>query len=419
LAKNFDKDIIRDSNNKNCNEVVFCGDIRDIDYNKAIEKSNNIDLIVGGFPCKDFSTLRGGTREGIKVKRGKLYMEFVRSLVELQPKMFIAENVQGLLSANNGKAYETIMKDFKNLNSQLDSINKQYENEKIEGENIEKYNILFSEVIDLSEIGVPQTRKRLIIIGIRDDLISKNNIEKEEEKLEEKFVSNPILEDIPLSTMEVFENKSLKELEEEYKNIMREYEDYIGKLDCDNAQEYAKNDWKEYDFEIFKDYKMINKNDELKISEIQRKHNNIINELNYNESLQNKQFEDETNQELRETYHVKERMRHIAPGGNHNMVKNSEYHISAMMSNIYQRIHPLKPSPTIIAKGGGGTWGYHYRNKRSKLTNRERARIQTFPDDFEFTGTSTQIREQIGNAVPPLGAKKIGEEVYRILEEYS
>lgn len=77
-----------------------------------------------------------------------------------------------------------------------------------------------------------------------------------------------------------------------------------------------------------------------------------------------------------------------------------------MISHVYRRIHPDKPSTTIIAAGGGGTWGYHYPEPRS-LTNRERARLQTFPDNFIFEGSIAEVRRQIGNAVPPHGLIKV------------
>ena len=53
-----------------------------------------------------------------------------------------------------------------------------------------------------------------------------------------------------------------------------------------------------------------------------------------------------------------------------------------------------------MAYGGGGTWSYHYEKERSMLTNRERARLQTFPDDYIFSGTFKRAYWQIGNAVP-------------------
>lgn len=77
------------------------------------------------------------------------------------------------------------------------------------------------------------------------------------------------------------------------------------------------------------------------------------------------------------------------------------------MSHIYRRLHPDEPSFTILASGGGGTWGYHYEHPRA-LTNRERARLQSFPDDFVFNGSYHSVRKQIGMAVPPLGAEVVG-----------
>lgn len=72
---------------------------------------------------------------------------------------------------------------------------------------------------------------------------------------------------------------------------------------------------------------------------------------------------------------------------------------SAKLSQIYKRLHPDKPSYTITASGGGGTHGYHHIEPRP-LTNRERARIQTFPDDFKFIGRYSSVRKQVGMAVP-------------------
>ena len=103
----------------------------------------------------------------------------------------------------------------------------------------------------------------------------------------------------------------------------------------------------------------------------------------------------------------------IPPGGNYKDLPKG-LKVKGLMSNIYRRLHPKEPSSTIIANGGGGTWGYHYKEPRS-LTNRERARLQTFPDNFKFIGTIGEVRTQIGNAVPPLGAKVIAESILKSL----
>ena len=72
---------------------------------------------------------------------------------------------------------------------------------------------------------------------------------------------------------------------------------------------------------------------------------------------------------------------------------------------------PNKPAYTVTAAGGGGTFMYHWTDR--ELTNRERARLQTFPDSFVFEGSKEQVRKQIGMAVPAEGAKIIFEAVLR------
>ena len=68
------------------------------------------------------------------------------------------------------------------------------------------------------------------------------------------------------------------------------------------------------------------------------------------------------------------------------------------ISQIYRKLDPKKPAYTVTGSGGGGTFMYHWTDR--ELTNRERARIQTFPDDYEFVGKYSSVRKQIGMAVP-------------------
>ena len=82
------------------------------------------------------------------------------------------------------------------------------------------------------------------------------------------------------------------------------------------------------------------------------------------------------------------------------------------MSMIYKRLDPEKPSYTITGSGGGGTHVYHWKENRA-LTNRERARLQTFPDNFIFEGSKESVRKQIGMAVPVKGAKIIFDSILK------
>ncbi len=84
----------------------------------------------------------------------------------------------------------------------------------------------------------------------------------------------------------------------------------------------------------------------------------------------------------------------------------------AKISQIYKRLDPTKPSYTVTGSGGGGTHIYHWSEPRA-LTNRERARLQTFPDSYEFIGSKESVRKQIGMAVPCKGAKIIFESILK------
>ncbi|MGL3148957.1 DNA cytosine methyltransferase [Microbacterium sp. A82] len=125
------------------------------------------------------------------------------------------------------------------------------------------------------------------------------------------------------------------------------------------------------------------------------------------------------NQErTRQSKTVIRRLEQIRPGQNaFNATLDDDLRLNvkgATLSQIYRRLHPGKPSYTITGSGGGGTHGYHWDEPRA-LTNRERARIQTFDDNFVFRGTKESVRKQIGMAVPPAGAKVIFRALFQTL----
>jgi len=106
----------------------------------------------------------------------------------------------------------------------------------------------------------------------------------------------------------------------------------------------------------------------------------------------------------------------ISEGGNfRDIPPDHPLYVKGMISHVYRRIHRNEPAKTIIAGGGGGTWGYHYPEPRA-LTNRERAVLQSFPNKFKFTGSFGEIRRQIGNAVPPGGIRPVAKALRSLFE---
>ncbi|MBU0459908.1 MAG: DNA (cytosine-5-)-methyltransferase [Nanoarchaeota archaeon] len=130
--------------NENFNHSILCDDIKNISEQRIPDH----DILVGGFPCQSFSIVaQNPPRLGFKSEKGKLFFEMIRLLKEKKPKMFIAENVKGILSANKKQAFPLILKEFKKAGYEVD------------------YKLL-----NASEYGVPQKRERVFIMGFRKDL---------------------------------------------------------------------------------------------------------------------------------------------------------------------------------------------------------------------------------------------------------
>lgn len=277
-------------------DSVICDDVRNLD----IESLPPIDAFAFGFPCNDFSL--AGESKGLHGEYGGLYKYGVKVLDVHNPVWFIAENVGGLQSANDGQAFLIILKAL---------------------ENAGKYGYnLTPHLYKFEEYGIPQARHRIIIVGIRKDW-----------------------------------NLNFKIPKAPYKN--------------------APEKWK-----------------------------------TSREALENPPIpEDAHNHEF--TNHSKkvvEMLKYLGPGENawsDNIPENLRLNVKgARMSNIYRRLDDKAPAYTVTGSGGGGTHMYHYSENRA-LTNRERARLQTFPDNFKFMGNKEQVRKQIGMAVPVDGAKII------------
>lgn len=120
---------------------VICCDVRDLNLD-ALE---NIDALAFGFPCNNFSLV--GKQRGLNGKYGLLYRNAVDALEKFQPDWFVAENVRGLLSANNSVAKQKILGGFRDAGYKI-----------------------FPHVYKFEDYGIPQTRHRIIVVGIRKDI---------------------------------------------------------------------------------------------------------------------------------------------------------------------------------------------------------------------------------------------------------
>jgi DNA (cytosine-5)-methyltransferase 1 len=291
-ANDFEKSAC-ETYEQNLGPHIVHGDITELDLTEIPD----CDVMIGGFPCQDFSMI--WKRGGLETDRGNLYKYFVEAVRIKKPKVFVAENVKGILTANQGRALETISKDFAKLGYKV---------------SVDLYNF--------ADYGVPQLRQRVFIVGIRDDL----NWEFKKPE--------------PTHTQErhVSAGKAL-----------------VG-------------------------VKKVKANNE---------HQNIADK-------------------------TRKMLELIPEGGNFaDIPKGHPLYVKGMISHVYRRLDRKKPSTTIIAGGGGGTWGYHFEEPRP-LTNRERARLFCYPDDFVFTGTITEVRKQIGNSVPPLAAKVLASNLLSV-----
>lgn len=300
-ANDFDADACATYTHNICPQdpdSVICQDVHTLDFDD-LKNVSSITALSFGAPCNDFSVV--GEQKGFNGKYGPLYSYGVNALKFFNPDWFMFENVSGIRSANDGKAFEKIQNDMKEAGYRL-----------------------YPNLYRFEDYGIPQARHRMIIIGIRDDL--------------------------------------------------------------------------PYEFKVpsYKDYKM-------------KTCRQAIEEPSIPPNAPN-------NERTQQSERVIQRLQYIKPGENAwtaNIPEELKLNVrGAKLSQVYRRLDPDKPSYTITGSGGGGTHVYHWNEPRA-LTNRERARLQTFPDDYKFYGKKESVRKQIGMAVPPEGAKIIFEAVLK------
>lgn len=302
--------------------------------------NEEIDIIIGGPPCQAYS-LVGRSRDPDRMKndpRNYLYRQYIKFIKKYKPKLFVFENVIGILSAQEGKIFESIKDEMKEVGYNLD------------------YRIL-----DASDFGVLQSRRRVILIGWKTDI---DFSYPDFENVELKWNINDLFHDLPSiqsgDSMEVGKHLDMKnEILDEMKIRSSEWDI----LTQHTARKNNDRDLKIYKYcvEIWNEERRRVRYDEL--PEELRTHNNLESFL--------------------DRFKVVDGL-----GVCHTMVA----HIS---KDGHHYIHP------------------DITQNRS-LTVREAARIQSFPDDYYFETCRTDAFRQIGNAVPPLMAEMIARELKRI-----
>ncbi len=307
---------------------------------KTLIGKDEIDLIIGGPPCQSYSYV--GKR--VYDDKAKLYNEYYRMLSIIRPRMFLFENVKGILSMkdSDGKlVIDDIKNKFANINDKL-------------GYNIE-YKIL-----DAVNYGIPQHRERVFIIGIRNDL-----------DLQWDF------NDLPEADYQL----TLEEAISDFPVIQsgEEITDYGNSIPINDYQRLMRGDCKNLTCHFL---------------------------AVYGDKIQTI-------------------MNHVVPGEGKDYINrlvdqgvlDEQYRLTSGYKNTYGRLYANQPCTTITNNMStpSGLRCIHYNQNRA-LTPREGARIQSFPDWFIFCGNRREIKEQIGNAVPPLLALCLAKRLEQILE---
>lgn len=288
-----------------------------------------VDVIIGGPPCQGFSV--SGKRM-IDDERNKLYKSYVQIVSELKPKVFVMENVPGLIRLFKGQVGEQVIEDFSNI-----------------GYTVQK------QILSAENYGVPQQRKRVFFVGVRNDLNEKGLVFN----FPIAFMGNGT--DTPAWTAK----------------------DAISDLDFVPDDKVLGEDIP-YQIEPQNDYQKIMREGSRSV-------------LNHSVTLHNER--------------TKEIIAMVPDGGNYKNLPE-ELWSTRKVHIAWTRMDSRKPCFTIDT---GHNHHFHYKENRVP-TVRESARIQSFPDSFEFIGIKTSQLKQVGNAVPPLLAKAVGKSIISMLE---
>lgn len=315
------------------NAAVLNEDITKITGKDILELANmstdEVDVIIGGPPCQGFSV--SGKRM-IDDERNKLYKSYVQIVSELKPKVFVMENVPGLIRLFKGQVGEQVIEDFSSI-----------------GYTVQK------KILSADNYGVPQQRKRVFFVGVRNDLVEKG--------MEYSYPSaiTGAGTDTPAWTTK----------------------DAISDLDFIPDDRVMGEDIP-YQIEPQNAYQQFMREGSRSV-------------LNHSVTLHSDR--------------TKEIIAMVPDGGNYKDLPE-ELRSTRKVHIAWTRMDSNRPCFTIDT---GHNHHFHYKENRVP-TVRESARIQSFPDAFEFIGIKTSQLKQVGNAVPPLLAKAVGESILRMLE---
>lgn len=372
----------------NIGDHIVHGDITQID---SSEIPDNPDVIIGGFPCQGFSI--ANTKRSMDDERNFLYKEMLRIIKDKEPKVFVAENVKGILSMQKGKVIEMIKNDFINLGYKVDI-----------------------KLLNAAEYGVPQARERVIIMGNKIGVDNKfpirthgdQQIELQEcaiEMLEKNsYVNYRISEELKpfvstkeaigfLADVKLTHNRSMVDGREinnhvAYENVSdkfwsRKYP--VNQADiCDYLKEWRnKAGWSTKKIDEYFGYKYTAGHWFRK----DNKSGSIPKPEDWWELKKILGFDDKYDKQVTEFEE-----------------KKIVFEQSLRITNWD------RPSDTITA-----TSPEIHVNKKRRLSVRECAIIQTFPDNFVFYGSLNSMHKQVGNAVPVELSKKIAECIKEML----
>lgn len=367
-ANDFDKDSVQ-TYKKNIDNRIILGDIKKI---PSSEIPKNADVLLGGFPCQGFSV--ANNKRSVEDKRNFLYKEMLRIIKDTQPKFFIAENVKGILSIGDGKVIDMIVKDFNSL-----------------GYKVEK-----PFVINCAYYGVPQFRERVIIMGNR--INAPNTFPKITHKNGYKtpipdFIKPQEYYQLPyvISVKETIGDLPEPDTEEGKKipnhiasnNVSGKYIARKNKINQDEICDYLK---------MWRTKAKITTH---KIDEI----------LGYKHTAGH-WFRKDISGSIPSPKDWAKLKKILGFDNKYDKLVTEVETRRIQFEQSLRITNWDRPSDTITAS----VPEIHI-NKKRRLTARECARLQSFPDDFIFEGSLSSQHRQIGNAVPPLIGKHLAKEI--------